>query len=259
MKPASLASSVIGFVPARLPRAGEQTPLEHTRSPQPGESRAGVEPCPQPLRVVIAEEAAVLRAGLHSMLANAGVRVVGEAETPTEAVGQAAALSPDVILLGSSLVVAEDYWVLRTMSAWPQPPAAIVLRLHADDVEPLRALACGASAYLCQVSRRSLLAAIRAAAQGFVLLDPCAVASARDALAKRTGSGPSELVHSLTAREKEVLALVAKGLSNREIAERLTLSPGTVRTHVANILSKLGVADRLQAALWAIHNGLGSA
>lgn len=202
-------------------------------------------------RVVIAERSPVIREGLCGVLAGSTVRVVGAAATAQEAAEQVRALAPDVVFLEAQLAEADGFAVLEAIHAGSPKTAVVILSMRGRG-RLLEALQRGAACYLLQdgVSRQSLLLAAEAARQGFVLADALAL---RQVLASRglLGGERDEAPPHMTPREKEVLALVEQGLSNREIAEALTVSVGTVRSHVSNILSKLGVHHRVQAATLA--------
>lgn len=203
------------------------------------------------VRAVIAERNPVIREGLCGVLAGSTVRVVGTAATAQEVLEQARALAPDVVFVAAQVAEANDFALLEGIAGISPTTAVVVLSMGSRG-RLLEALRRGATCYLLQdgVSRQSLLLAAEAARQGFVLADGLAL---RQVLASRglPGGGCDAPPPHMTPREFEVLELVEQGLSNREIAEALVVSVGTVRSHVSSILSKLGVRHRLQAATMA--------
>lgn len=208
------------------------------------------------VQVLVADESSIVRLGLRSMLASPGLEVVGEAATPVEAVERVKALAPDVVVLGlgRSGLGLDSVRALRSAS----PGTAIVV-LTEDPTHLLALLNSSTNCLSKSVDRGDLLAAVEAAAEGRSLVDQPAVMKALAAAIQaeqRKGDGPNERVRVLTPREREVLALITQGYTNRRIAEHLSVSVGTVKVHVCNILTKLRVADRVQAAVWATQHGL---
>ena len=212
-----------------------------------------------PIRVLIADDHAIVREGLRSLLeTEPGMDLVGEAADGGEAVAQARALQPDVILLDLMMPRMDGIAALGEIRR-EQPDACIlVLTSFTEDEKVFAAIKRGALGYLLKDSSpQELLDAIREVARGEPALHPTI---ARKVL--RELSRPPELPPTpdpLTARELEVLRLVAQGLSNQEIAERLAVSERTARTHVSQILTKLHLANRTQAALYALREGLAGA
>lgn len=210
------------------------------------------------IRVLIADDHAIVRKGIRALLATEpDVEVVGEAENGQEAVTAALELQPDVILMDLMMPEMDGIEATRCITA-DQPEARIlVLTSFAADDKVFPAIKAGALGYLLKDSGpEELVGAIRQVYQGESSLHPTI---ARKLLSEL--SGPSErppTAEPLTEREVEVLRLVARGGSNREIAEALVISEATVRTHVSNILSKLHLASRTQAALYALREGLAS-
>lgn len=205
------------------------------------------------IRLLLAEDHPVVRVGLERLLANVDdIEVVGTAANGAEAVELCARLRPDVVLMDLSMPV------LGGVEATAQIDAAhdgaisvVVLTSFSDRERVLAALDAGASGYLLKdADPDELIRGIRAAARGEA---PIAPKAAREVLATRSErrSGPE-----LSQREREVLALLAEGLPNKQIALRLAISEKTVKAHLTSIFGQLGVTDRYQAALWAQRHGL---
>jgi DNA-binding NarL/FixJ family response regulator len=203
------------------------------------------------VRAVIADDNTIVREGLSRVLSGSSVEVVGCAATPEEALDQVAGACPDVLFLGARMASSEDYALVSAAKAHCPHMGVIAVSWGELPENPWAAVRRGVSAWLSQgVTRASLVLAAKAAVRGYVLLETQAVLSGLSTDAPSSApEDPPETAH-LTPREMEVLALVSQGLSNREIASRLTVSVGTVQTHMSNILSKLGLHDRVQAALW---------
>jgi NarL family two-component system response regulator LiaR len=209
----------------------------------------------QPIRVLIADDHAVVREGLRTLISTEpGMAVVGEAADGNEAVTQCLALRPDVILLDMVMPHKSGLEVISEVRQ-KQPEARIlVLTSFASDDVVFPAIKSGALGYLLKNSSpQRLLHAIQEVFRGEPSMSP--------AIAKKLMlemQRPSELPPTddpLTSREVDVLRLLAQGLTNQEIAEELVIGEGTVRTHVSNILSKLHLANRTQAALYALREG----
>ncbi len=203
------------------------------------------------IRILIADDHPVVRAGLQGMLASQpDFELVGEASTGREAVALTAQLRPDVVLL--DLRMAELDGVEATIqirAAQPETPV-LVLTTYDSNADILRAIEAGATGYLLKdTPRDELFAAIRAVAQGKAVLAP-AVAQR---LVQQRQMPAMEMV---SPRELEVLSLVARGASNREIARSLHLSEATVKTHLIHLFGKLGVSDRTAAVTVALERGL---
>jgi NarL family two-component system response regulator LiaR len=208
------------------------------------------------ITVLLVDDHAIVRAGVRAYLnAQPDLEVVGEAASGAEAVQLAAELAPDVALMDlimPEMDGVEATWRLRRVS--PRTQVVVLTSFHEDE-QIFPAIKAGALSYLLKdVDPQDLADAIRAAARGEAVLHPRVAARIVGEL-----RGGSELVNpytELSGREQEVLHLVAEGLSNAEIAERLVLSEKTVKAHVSNILSKLHLADRTQAAVFAWRQGL---
>jgi DNA-binding NarL/FixJ family response regulator len=198
------------------------------------------------IRVVIADDHAVVRAGLDQLLATVDdIELVGQAADGEEAVALVAEHSPDVILMDLSMPVVDGTAATRRITEAGGTSRVVVLTSMADDRHIAEALDAGAIGYVLKhADPDDIIAAIRAAAAGDSPLDPKA---ARVLLEGRRGSSD----RPLSAREEEVLRLVAEGLANKLIARRLQISERTVKAHLTNIFARIGVTDRTQAALWA--------
>jgi len=213
---------------------------------------------PGKIRIVVVDDHAIIRAGLRAMLGIVpDMEVVGEAATGLEAVVLAEKLKPDVILIDLVMPEMDGIQAIRKIIS-KQPQAHIlVLTTFAGEDKIFPAIQAGAMGYqLKDSSPQDLLDAIREVNRGQASLHPLVARKVLDAVLNPPDRPltPDPLTH----REIEVLRLIAEGLENREIAERLVLSDATVRTHVSNILGKLHLASRTQAALYALREGLAS-
>ncbi|MFI7152802.1 response regulator [Nonomuraea sp. NPDC050022] len=204
------------------------------------------------IRVLIADDHPVVRQGLRTFLdLQEDITVVGEAADGAQAVELAGELAPDVLLLDLKMPVLDGLGALGRLSG--ALPRVIVLTSVSDRSDVGPAMRAGASGFLYKdVDPNALVQAVRAVHGGQVLLAPEA---AEAMLAGVNGSPPALGPVPLTEREREVLALIAAGHSNREIARSLSVAEKTVKTHVSNVLMKLGVQDRTQAALYAVRHG----
>jgi two-component system, NarL family, response regulator LiaR len=208
------------------------------------------------IRVLVADDHAVVREGLRAFLAlQDDVEVVGEAADGEEAVAAVASLQPDVALVDLVMPGVDGIEAIQRIRASDAPTRVIVLTSFADEDKMLPAVRAGAVGYLLKdVDPQALVAAIRTVHDGETLLHPAVV---RELVREVAGDGrepPPE--NPLTHREREVLALIASGRANKAIAFELGVAEKTVKTHVSNILAKLGVSDRTQAALLAVREGL---
>jgi DNA-binding NarL/FixJ family response regulator len=204
------------------------------------------------IRVLIADDHGVVRAGLAQLLATfPDVELVGSAANGEEAVALAAERSPDVVLMDLEMPVLDGIQATRRIRAAQPDVAVVVLTSFSDRERILSALDAGAAGYLLKDAEPDALArAIEAAARGEAPLDPKA---ARALLSARRTASPAD---GLSDREREVLAMVAQGLPNKVIAQRLAISEKTVKTHLTSVFRQIGVTDRTQAALWAQRNGI---
>ena len=212
------------------------------------------------IHVVIVDDQAMVRSGLRSLLEDEpDLRVVGEAADGETGVSLVRHHRPDVVLMDVRMPVLDG--IAATKRIVSEALAARVLILTTFDLDEyvFRALRAGASGLLLKdATAEQLVAAVRTVAAGDALLDPAVTRRVIDAYvaASPTGSPPDAMLASLTARELEVLRLIAHGRSNREIAEALFVGEATAKTHVSNVLGKLGLRDRVQAVIRAYESGL---
>ena len=204
------------------------------------------------IRVLVVDDHAVGREGLRTFLSlQDGIDVVGEAGDGREAVAMAERERPDVVLMDLVMPRLDGVQAMRELRARVPRARVIVLTSFLDDDRLLPAIRAGAAGYLLKnVEPSELARAVRAADAGEALIDPAVAARLVDALADDERDE-----QPLTAREQEVLDLVARGYANKRIALELGIAEKTVKTHVGHVLAKLGVADRTQAALYATRAG----
>jgi NarL family two-component system response regulator LiaR len=208
------------------------------------------------IRVLIADDHAVVREGLRAFLAlQEDVEVVAEAEDGEEAVSAVERLTPDVALVDLVMPRLDGIEAIRRMRAlWPET-RVIVLTSFVDEDKMLPAVRAGAAGYLLKdVQPQELVAAIRTVHGGGTLLHPAVVEELVREVSRDDARRPAD--NPLTEREREVLALIARGRANKAIAFELGVAEKTVKTHVSNILAKLNLTDRTQAALYAVREGL---
>ena len=205
------------------------------------------------IRVLIADDHAVLREGLRSFLElQDGIEIVGDAADGAEAVELAEQLRPAVVLMDLVMPKLDGVEAMRELKERVPETRVIILTSYIDDDRLLPAIRAGAAGYLLKNAEPQELArAIRAADAGEALIDPSVAARLVERLAEDDGRDDYE---SLTMREREVLELIGRGFSNKRIALELNIAEKTVKTHVSNVLGKLGVADRTQAALYAARH-----
>jgi DNA-binding NarL/FixJ family response regulator len=212
------------------------------------------------IRVLLADDQALFREGLATVLGAKGVDVVGEAKNGLEAVELAARLAPDVVLMDLRMPELDGVEATRRIAALSKPPRIIVLTTFDDDASVFEALRAGAVGYLLKdVGSARLVEAIEAAARGESSLAPQVATKLVGAIQKLSSSPPPrDAARELGLSEREVAVLrgLARGLANKDIASELRIAEGTVKNHVTNILDKLEVEDRTQAALRARDLGI---
>jgi len=212
------------------------------------------------IRLLIADDHTLFREGVRALLSSAGdVEVVGEAATGAEAVRAAAELLPDVILMDINMPELNGIEAARRILHTSPHIGLIMLTMLEDNDSVFAAMRAGAHGYILKgADKAEMLRAVRAAASGEALFS-AAIAQRLISFFRELNAAPQTIpaiFPELTEREREVLHLIAQGLNNAEIAERLTLSPKTVGNHISNIFSKLQVADRAQAIIRAREAGL---
>ena len=211
------------------------------------------------IRVLIADDHVLFRDGLRALLNSVpDVEFVGEAATGDEAIAQAAALQPDVILMDIQMPGLNGIEATRRILQTSPHIGVIVLTMFEDDDSVFAAMRAGARGYILKgADQAEVLRAIRAVASGEALFGPAIAKKVIGFFSDARSAMPPQVFPELTEREREILDLIAQGRNNAEIADRLVLSPKTVRNHVSNIFSKLQVADRAQAIVRAREAGLG--
>jgi DNA-binding NarL/FixJ family response regulator len=212
------------------------------------------------VRVLVADDQALVRAGFRKILeADPDIEVVGEAGDGLEAVERVRRLAPDVVLMDIRMPGLDGIAATRELAQTPSAgPRVLVLTTFGLEEYVYEALRAGASGFLLKdVPPEHLLAAVHVVAHGDALLDPAITRTVIQELAGKPAVRREfgAKLEELTARGREVFALVARGLSNAEIAAKLVVSEGTVKTHVAHVLLKLGLRDRVQAVIYAYESG----
>jgi two-component system, NarL family, response regulator DevR len=215
-------------------------------------------PAPADVRILIADDHEVVRIGLASLLdRQPGFAVVGEARTGDEAVRLARQHHPDVVVMDIRMPDGSGIDACRTITQELESTPVVMLTSHADSDALFAAIDAGASGYvLKRVGSSELVDAVRTVAAGGSLLDPAVTRSVLDRLRNTSRLEEAGAFVDLTEQERRVLAHIADGASNREIADRMGLAEKTVRNYVSNLLSKLSLASRAQAAGYAIRNRL---
>jgi DNA-binding NarL/FixJ family response regulator len=213
------------------------------------------------IRVLVADDQGLVRAGFVKLLdAEDDMRVVGEASDGSEAIDQAAVTTPDVVLMDIRMPHVDGIEATRRIRLQPNPPRVVILTTFDLDEYVFDAIKAGASGFLLKdAPADQLVGGVRLVASGEALLAPSITRRLIEEFAKRpprpAADGPPELAE-LTSREREIMTLVARGMSNGEIAGRLVVGESTVKTHVGNILMKLDLRDRVQAVVLAYETGL---
>lgn len=226
-------------MPSDLPRPSRVEPVEATR-------------------VLLADDHEAFRSGLAALLRTVdGIAVIGEASSGEDAVRLALETQPDVVVMDLNMADLDGIEATRRIVATSPHIAVLVLSMYEDDDQVFGSLKAGARGYLLKgADRTEIVRAIRSVASGEAIFGPGIARRLVAFFAAGGGAAPTAFPE-LTTREREILDLVARGLSNTEITARLVLSPKTVRNHVSNIFSKLQVADRAQAIVRARDAGLG--
>jgi DNA-binding NarL/FixJ family response regulator len=213
------------------------------------------------VRVLLVDDDDLMRAGLRAVLASdATIEIVGEASDGRVAADRVRALRPDVVLMDVRMPDLDGISATReVLEASPEVKVVILTTFEQDDYV-FGALAAGASGFLLKRTKpEELIAAIHTIAAGDSLLSPSVTRTVIDRMARarlRTAGADVRRIEELTPREREVLELIARGLSNGEIARALVIEDSTVKTHVKRILMKLGVRDRVHAVIYAYHTGI---
>jgi DNA-binding NarL/FixJ family response regulator len=229
------------------------------------------DPADDAIRVLIVDDQRLMRDGLRALLEiQDGIAIVGEAGNGVEALTQAATTAPDVVLMDLRMPQMTGVEATRALRERGDRPRILVLTTFDDDEYVFDALRAGAAGYVLKdLPAADLAAAIRTVHNGGVHLDPSVASKVVAELARLHAAPPepslspsapspqpSALADDLTPREREVLRLLATGASNREIGAQLFISEGTVKNHISNILGRLGLRDRTQAAIYAKERGL---
>ena len=211
----------------------------------------------KPIRALLADDHTLVRAGIRGLLQGLpGVEVVGEAEDGPEALRLAESLRPDVVLLDIGMPGLNGLEVAGRLAALDPSIRVLILSMHTSEEYVLRALRAGCAGYLLKRSAVSELeVAVRAVARGETYLSPAVSKQVVDDYVGRTG-GATDPIEALTARQREILQLVAEGNTSKEIAERLGLSFKTVEAHRAQIMERLGVRDLAGLVRFAVRVGL---
>lgn len=219
----------------------------------------------RPVRVLVADDQKVVRDGLTMMLGLLdGIEVVGSAVDGADAIRQVASADPDVVLMDLGMPTVDGVEATRRLTAAGARARVVVLTTYADDQWVFGALQAGARGYLTKdAGAEEIRAAVLSVAAGDAQLDPSVQRRLLDALASgqhvgtaATAGPAAEVDESLTAREREVLTEIARGLSNTEVAARLFVSEATVKTHVNHLLAKTGCRDRAALVAYAYRTGM---
>jgi two-component system response regulator DevR len=210
------------------------------------------------LRVLLVDDHHVVRVGLRSVLSNArGIEVVGEAATGSQALAFARQLQPTLVLLDLRLPDASGLDVCRRLKELTPAPAVVFLTSYAEDASVVAAIAAGADGYLLKdVDGGDLPAALRKVAAGGTALDPVSAGALAAAVRQpgTNGTGPKRL-ERLSAQERRVLALVVEGHTNKEVAESMNLTEGTVKNYLGSVFEKLEVKNRTEAVSFWLKDG----
>jgi DNA-binding NarL/FixJ family response regulator len=210
------------------------------------------------IRVMLVDDHEVVRLGLVAALeVENDISIVAQAEDGESAVQIATTMQPDVILMDILLPGIDGIEACRQVKEASSRTCVVMLTSHTKQEAVLSAIMAGASGYLLKnTAPRAIVSAIRSAAAGESMLDPAVTGKILDQIRRLVEGHQDDDVAELSEREREVLSLIAEGLTNTEIAERLVLSPNTVRNHVSHVLSKLGLSRRSEAAAFAAKRGI---
>ena len=213
----------------------------------------------EPLAVLVADDSDAFRSGLRALLASVDdATLAGEATDGDEAVAAALALQPDVVLMDLNMPGRNGIEATRAIVSAAPHIAVLVLTMYEDDDSVFSAVQAGARGYLVKGARQAeLLRALRSVAEGGAVFGPAIARRMVDFFAAAAQAGAAAPFPDLTAREREILDLIARGRANAQIAEQLLLSAKTVRNHVSNIFTKIQVVDRAQAIVKAREAGIG--
>jgi DNA-binding NarL/FixJ family response regulator len=211
-----------------------------------------------PIRVLVADDHRLFYEGLKMVLDRDGIEVVGHALTGRQTVEMASDIEPDVILLDIRMPDMDGLQALAALKSTLPEASVIVLTSYNNPQYITRAITLGAAGFLIKdVEPEAVPQAIRAVANGEAIIDREILDTVAKELSNATTPiGMKREAPSLTPQEIRIIQLIAEGLDNNTIAEILTVSPNTVKTHVSNIFTKIGVSDRTQAAIWAIRRGM---
>jgi DNA-binding NarL/FixJ family response regulator len=211
------------------------------------------------LRVLVVDDHDLFRTGLRNLLEEQGVNVVGEAENGEAAIRLASDLAPDVVIMDLNMPGVGGVETTRRLSSLAPLSRVVVLTISADDDDVMNAVMAGACGYLLKDSSiQELIAGIRAASEGESLISPQIAAKVLQRLrAQSKDANAAETIRAeLSDRELQVLKLIANGKDNAQIARELFISPKTVKNHISNILMKLQIENRIQAAVYAVRSGI---
>ena len=211
------------------------------------------------LRVLVVDDHDLFRTGLRNLLEEQGVNVVGEAENGEAAIRLASDLAPDVVIMDLNMPGAGGVETTRRLSSLAPLSRVVVLTISADDDDVMNAVMAGACGYLLKDSSiQELIAGISAASAGESLISPQIAAKVLQRLrAQSKDADAAETIRAeLSDRELQVLKLIANGKDNAQIARELFISPKTVKNHISNILMKLQIENRIQAAVYAVRSGI---
>ena len=210
-------------------------------------------------RVLLVDDHDLFRTGLRNLLADQGVDVVGEAQTGAEALGLVRELAPDVVVMDLNMPGMNGVEATRQINVLAPLTRVLVLTISDEDADVLDAILAGASGYLLKDSSiQELLQGIRSAAVGEALISPHIASKVLQRI-RATSTSPeiADTIRSeLSDREIQVLKLIANGTDNAQIAAELHISPKTVKNHISNILMKLQIENRIQAAVYAVRSGI---